>query len=76
MPPDSIQLGIADGLDAQASQLFEKLKHDTSYRNGFRKEKLYVIKKLLEIRADLERFAAGPCRLRHEIHGFLVECCA
>ena len=60
----------------QALQIFEKLKHDTCYRNGFREEKLHVIKKLLEIKNDLERFAADPCRLRHEINGFLVECCA
>ena len=76
MPSDLIQLDAADVLDAEASQLFEKLKHDTSYRNGFREEKLRVIKRLLEMKTDMERFAADPCRLPHEINGFLVECCA
>ena len=60
----------------EAVEIFEKLKHDPCYRNGFYREKLSVIKKLVEIKYELKEFAAYPNRKLHEINGFFVECCA
>ena len=61
---------------SRASQIFKKLMQDQYYRNGFHEEKLQIIKKLVEIKDELQRFASEPHRKRHEINGFFVECCA